>query len=187
MKWWLVLVAFVLGVLVTWLLSRRGGGSVPTTGPAVSHSEPLDGAAPSDAASDSDDDPDVSDPSAFAGAPSEFTSDVGAAESWDRDAQDEDALLPHEPVSAAGIAEAEVPPVAEATPNGDLAGVGEPEAVQAVDAVEVQAEVVTQDEALNRGPSKAEQGAFTFDEVDAENEDTSADNDDKPGDSQSRN
>lgn len=186
MKWWLVLVALVLGILVTWLLTRREGAAVPSSGPAVSQSEPLEAAAPSHSSGTGDDEPDVSDPSDFAGAPSEFSSDVGAAESWDRDAQDEDALLPHEPVPAAGAVEADVPPVAQATPNGDLAGVGEPGAVQAVDAVEVDAEVVTKDEPPVGRPRTSEQGTFTFDEVAAEKDGEPAGDDDRPADDDDR-
>ncbi|MFM6848109.1 MAG: hypothetical protein ACKOVB_03280 [Terrabacter sp.] len=127
MKWWLVLVAFVLGVVVTWLLTaRRDSASVPTSGTAVSGRErPAEGEA--------------DDASAFGGAPSEFSSEPGEAERWHRDWEDEDALMAREPV----------------------AGVGEPEAVRAVDAVEI--EDVAHD-ATPTGPGgKPEPGAFTGD------------------------
>ena len=155
MKWWLVLVAFVLGVLVTWLMTRRGDEEPLSKGERpVSASddadadagERLDGAS---ATAVPDESPgEVDDASAFAGSPSEFSSDPGAAESWHRDAQDEDALLSHESEREATRAdvEASVPPVAEATPNGDVAGVGEPETVKAVDAVEVEPGSVGDDE-----------------------------------------
>src|SRR6476620_1491236 len=108
MKWWLVLVAFVLGVLVTWLLAgRRAEPGVSDGESTVSGPEPVvlgegdrfgesgavgDGDADQGDADEGDDD----DGSAFAGATTEYSAVVGAAESWDRDAQDEDALLPHE-------------------------------------------------------------------------------------------
>ena len=155
MKWWLVLVAFVLGVLFTWLMTRRGDEEpLSTSEHPVSASEPADADADErlDAASATavpDESPgEVDDASAFAGSPSEFSSDPGAAESWHRDAQDEDALLSHEsePEATRVGVEPSVPPVAEATPNGDVAGVGEPEAVEAVDAVEVEPGSVGDDE-----------------------------------------
>ena len=153
MKWWLVLVAFVLGVLVTWLMTRRGDEEpLSTSERPVSASEPADAGERLDGASATavpDESPgEVDDASAFAGSPSEFSSDPGAAESWHRDAQDEDALLSHEsePEATRAGVEASVPPVAEATPNGDVAGVGEPETVKAVDAVEVEPGSVGDDE-----------------------------------------
>ncbi|NUO34409.1 MAG: hypothetical protein HOQ27_04985 [Dermatophilaceae bacterium] len=143
MKWWLVLVAFVLGLVVTWLLtSRRDGPPVPSSGTAVSEG--------GDSAEREDDDA-----SAFGGAPSEFSSDPGAAESWHRDSEDEDALMAREPAADAGELTSDVPPVAESTPNGDLAGVGEPEAVQAVDAVTIDADPAGADEEPDKPTPRA--------------------------------
>lgn len=162
MKWWLVLVAFVLGVFVTWLLTmRRDSEPVPTGETAVSAREPLAGGetrrAPSAEPVVDQDHDDVDDASAFGGPPSEFSSEPGAAESWHRDWEDEDALMTRRPTPGAGEAEAVVPPVAEATPNGDLAGVGEPQAVQAVDAKAAEPPAPT-------GPAgRSERGESTFD------------------------
>lgn len=143
MKWWLVLVAFALGAFVTWLLTmRRDSDPVPMGERVVSGGEPMgpgerrrapSAEAPAEGARDEADDA-----SAFGGTPSEFSSAPGTAESWHRDWEDEDALMTREPEPGAGEVEAVVPPVAEATPNGDLAGVGEPQAVQAVDAKAVE-------------------------------------------------
>jgi hypothetical protein len=117
MKWWLVLVAFVLGVLVTWLLAGRraepgvsdGESTVSGTEPvvlgegdrfgesgAVGDGDAHEGEVDEGDDDESDDDEGDDDGSAFAGATTEYSAVVGAAESWDRDAQDEDALLPHE-------------------------------------------------------------------------------------------
>jgi hypothetical protein len=51
-----------------------------------------------------------------------------------RDAEDEDALLARDGVDADGASSVNIPPVREAAPTGDVAGVGEPEAVAAVEA-----------------------------------------------------
>ncbi len=159
MKWWLVLVAFVLGLVVTWLLTtRRDGASVPGRGTALSEgtavSEPVDSA-----------EHEADNASAFGGAPSEFSSDLGAAESWHRDWEDEDALMTHEPAADTGETAFDVPPVDEATPNGDLAGVGEPEAVRAVDAVEVDPEAAAgaHDAPATGAPAEPEHGTVTGD------------------------
>ncbi len=175
MKWWLVLVAFVLGLVVTWLMTRRREGE-PVSGSerAVSADERthVDDrlGAPSTAAAADESRGEVDDASAFGGSPSEFSSAPGAAESWHRDAQDEDALLSHEPEPEATRAdvEASVPPVAEATRNGDVAGVGQPQAVQAVDAVEADADAVKSQPAVSQPARESEQGTFTFDEDPAE-------------------
>ncbi|NUR79910.1 MAG: hypothetical protein HOQ21_05635 [Dermatophilaceae bacterium] len=142
-----MLVAFALGALVTWLLTmRRDSDPVPSSASGLSGSErPAEGAA--------------DDASAFGGPPSEFSSQPGAAESWHRDWEDEDALMTRRPTPGAREAEAVVPPVAEATPNGDLAGVGEPQAVQAVDAVEVDAKAA-QPEAPTPSAGRSEQRNF---------------------------
>ena len=55
----------------------------------------------------------------------------GAAEAWDRDAEDEDALMSGRTDDDAP--DLRMPPVAEATPNGDVAGVGDPDGVAAID------------------------------------------------------
>lgn len=89
-------------------------------------------------------DDDGDEASRFGGAHTPASEAPGAAEAWDRDAEDEDALLPELPavdpagkddLRAGGSADPEVAavPVADATPNGDVAGVGEPAAVAAVD------------------------------------------------------
>jgi hypothetical protein len=181
MKWWLVLVAFALGLVVTWLMTRRREGE-PVSGSerAVSADERTNvderlGASSTAAVAD-ESRGEVDDASAFGGSPSEFSSAPGAAESWHRDAQDEDALLSHEPEpepesesepepeATRADVEASVPPVAEATPNGDVAGVGQPQAVQAVDAVEVDADAVKSQPAVSQPARESEQGTFTFDE-----------------------
>ncbi|GAB3884836.1 hypothetical protein [Terrabacter terrigena] len=169
MKWWLVLVALLIGAVVTWFLTRREGESVPSGESPVSGSERSGqgeaGRSPSrDAGVGDAYEGEVDDASAFGGAPTEFSSQLGSAESWHRDAQDEDALLAREPASEVGDVEAHVPPVAEATPYGDVAGLGEPEAIRAVDAVEVDAEAAKQVEAPSRAPRESEQGTFVFDE-----------------------
>jgi len=93
---------------------------------------------------DDGDEDDGDEASRFGGAHTPASETPGAAEAWDRDAEDEDALLPELPdvdpsgkddLRAGGSVdpEAAAVPVADATPNGDVAGVGEPAAVAAVD------------------------------------------------------
>ncbi|WP_028785660.1 hypothetical protein [Terracoccus sp. 273MFTsu3.1] len=106
------------------------------------------------------DEAEVVDEAGFGGAHTPISESPGAAEAWDRNAEDEDALLPRSAAQAAVAAPVRettpdddvaphTPPVADATPNddvaagvapvdgatpnGDLAGVGEPEAVAALD------------------------------------------------------
>ncbi|GAA2742361.1 hypothetical protein GCM10009868_12020 [Terrabacter aerolatus] len=77
------------------------------------------------------------DASGFGGVHTPASESTGAAEGWDRDAEDEDTLLSHAP---SGGARASIPPVADATPSGDLAGVGDPAEVAAVDDLEAETE-----------------------------------------------
>ena len=153
--------------------------SAPELTPVVSPGEPVAGAvgigggadlaaaegagvpaAEADETSQRSQDGATADEGGFGGPHTPLSESPGAAESWDRDAEDEDALLPRssvEPAVVAPVAEATpdddvtpaiapvaeatldddvapvVAPVAEATPNGDLAGVAEPEAVAALD------------------------------------------------------
>ena len=160
MTWLLMVLAFVLGVALTWLLTvkrvsrtvQEGAGaadesSAPELTPVVSPGEPVAGAvgigggadlaaaegagvpaAEADETSQRSQDEAAVDEGGFGGPHTPLSESPGAAESWDRDAEDEDALMPRSSVEPAVVA-----PVAEATPNGDLAGVGEPEAVAALD------------------------------------------------------
>jgi hypothetical protein len=117
MKWGLALVALLLGVVVTMFLTARRADRRGV---------------------DEEDVAEADDGSAFGGARTEFSVLTGPAESWDRDAQDEDALLSREDEAPAGPAVGtDATPVAEATPRGDVAGVGEPDAIEAVEAVRV--------------------------------------------------
>ena len=122
MKWLLVVVAFVLGAAITWLLTVK----------RVTRVVPTEGQAPGGA---------------------------GASAEDDREAEDEASvsveLTPRRPTPRVlrrrGIATPRtrmrsclagrttmpltlsLPPVADATPNGDLAGVGDPDGVAAID------------------------------------------------------
>ena len=164
MKWLLLVLAFVLGAVVTWFLTvRRASRTLPVEGPVgtdadaspdadvapvVSPGAPAVGAVGAVGAAElaavvgdgvlstepdapSEEVPGDAGPeeeaTRFGGAHTAVSEAPGAAEAWDRDAQDEDALMPR--------TSPEVAPVVDATPNGDLAGVGEPDAVAAVDAV----------------------------------------------------
>src|SRR6476469_9029754 len=130
MKWLLVAVAFVLGAVTTWFLS------VKRVTRMVSAEDQVPGGADRQAGEGTGSSADVEveevedDASAFGGAHTASSDASGAAEAWDRDAEDEDALM-------SGVAddapELSVPPVAEATPNGDVAGVGDPDGVAAID------------------------------------------------------
>ena len=177
MKWWLVLLAVVLGVLMTWLLTaRRPSRPISTGEPAVSAAGPVEDMTAVEEVAVEEEVAVDEDWSGFGGTPTEPSTSVGAAEAWDSDAEDEDALLPHDGAAqpAAGGAGADdlVPPVAEATPNGDVAGVGEPGAVEAVDSIEVVDPPVG--DAPTEQPGKPAQGAFTFDE-DVDEDDADAD------------
>lgn len=192
MKWLLLMLAFVLGAAITWFLTvkhasrtvQEGAGaaaelSAPEPTPVVSPSEPVAGAAgvaggadlaaaagagvlatePAETSQRSHDEVDV-DAAGFGGPHTPLSESRGAAESWDRNAEDEDALLSRAseddadvaPVAEAtpndGAASAVAPvvdatpndgaasavaPVVDATPNGDLAGVGDAGAVEALD------------------------------------------------------
>ena len=192
MKWLLLVLAFVLGAAITWLLTvkrvsrtvQQGADATsaepaaPELTPVVSPGEPVAGAlgiaggadlaaaanagvlaTDADETSQRSQDEVEADEGGFGGPHTPLSESPGAAESWDRDAEDEDALLPRSGAEAAVAAPvpettpdddvasdippvadatpnddvATVAPVAEATPNGDLAGVGEPEAVAALD------------------------------------------------------
>jgi hypothetical protein len=146
---------------------------------------------------DDGDEDDGDEASRFGGAHTPASETPGAAEAWDRDAEDEDALLPElrdvdpagkDDLRAGGSADPDVAavPVADATPNGDVAGVGEPAAVAAVDervgaddtgsgAAEVQdavpapeddldADVPTGSETTEAQRARPMQGELTFDE-----------------------
>jgi len=77
MKWWLVAVAAVLGGVITWRLTvRRATRSPSESSPESSAQDEAAG---------------------FGGTPTPVSETLGAAEAWDRDAEDEDALLPREP------------------------------------------------------------------------------------------
>jgi hypothetical protein len=105
-KWVLLLVAFVAGAGLTWLLTVH----------RVTRDVPVGGAPDADDRTEDD-------ASGFGGPSSGESSGVAGAR-WMRDAQDEDALLPD-----AGLA-----PVEDASPMGDVAGLGHPEATRALDA-----------------------------------------------------
>src|SRR6478735_5031789 len=128
MKWLLVAVAFVLGAVTTWFLS------VKRVTRMVSAEDQVPGGADRQAGEGTGSSADVQveeveeDASAFGGAHTASSDASGAAEAWDRD--DEDALMSGGADDAPGLS---VPPVAEATPNGDVAGVGDPDEVAAVD------------------------------------------------------
>ena len=145
MKWLMMLVAIVLGAGITWLLTvRRVTRKVITPGAAASEA-PGDQAAPggpaagvpgvTDVAGEGGGDgvggevqgDEYGDDAAGFGGPvaREASSGLG----WDRTSQDEDALFPHAvPVLPADVTAA--PPIAGATPNGDVAGVTAPAAVE---------------------------------------------------------
>ena len=133
MKWLLVAVAFVLGAVTTWFLS------VKRVTRMVSAEDQVPGGADRQAGESTGSSADVQieeveevedDASAFGGAHTASSDASGAAEAWDRDAEDEDALMSGGADDAPGLS---VPPVAEATPNGDVAGVGDPDGVAAID------------------------------------------------------
>lgn len=130
MKWLLVAVAFVLGAVTTWFLTVKRVTRV------VSEEEQVPGGTGRQAAegTGSSADVEVDDvedaASAFGGAHTATSDASGAAEAWDRDAEDEDALMSGR---ADDAPELSMPPVADATPNGDVAGVGDPDGVAAID------------------------------------------------------
>ena len=149
MKWLLVAVAFVLGAVTTWFLSVKRVTRV------VSAEDQVPGGAdrrPAEGTGSSADVQveDVEDhASAFGGARTATSEASGAAEAWDRDAEDEDALLSGRVDDAAELS---MPPVAEATPNGDMAGVGDPGGVAAVDEQVEQVEQVEQHTEMPKTP-----------------------------------
>src|SRR5690242_7183862 len=126
MKWLLVAVALVLGAVTTWFLS------VKRVTRMVSADYQVPGGAERQAGEGTGSSADIQieeveeDASAFGGAHTASSDAWGAAEAWDRDAEDEDALMSGGADDAPGLS---VPPVAEATPNGDVAGVGDPDGV----------------------------------------------------------
>ncbi|MGO4603148.1 channel accessory protein ArfC [Terrabacter sp. 2YAF2] len=130
MKWLLLAVAFVLGAVTTWFLTVKRVTRV------VSAEDQVPGGADGQAAegTGSSADVEVDDledaASAFGGAHTATSDASGAAEAWDRDAEDEDALMSGR---ADDAPELSMPPVADATPNGDVAGLGDPDGVAAID------------------------------------------------------
>jgi hypothetical protein len=154
-RWLLLVLAFVLGAVVTWFLTvKRASRTLPVPAEADRLSEEVPGdAGPEEEAT------------RFGGTHTAVSDEPGAAEAWDRDAQDEDALMPRTPPDVA--------PVVDATPNGDLAGVGEPDAVAAVDAVlplegdgggEVAASQLEVPETRGAPAAGPTQGELTFDQ-----------------------
>ena len=122
------------------LVAAAGAGVLATEAAGSSDDEGED----DDGGEDDEDEDDGDEASRFGGAHTPASEAPGPAEAWDRDAEDEDALLPELPdvdpsgkddLRAGGSVdpEAAAVPVADATPNGDVAGVGEPAAVAAVD------------------------------------------------------
>jgi hypothetical protein len=171
------------------LVAAAGAGVLATEAAGSSDDE--------DEGEDDGNEDDGDEASRFGGAHTPASETPGAAEAWDRDAEDEDALLPElrdvdpsgkDDLRAGGSADPDVAavPVADATPNGDVAGVGEPAAVAAVDervggddtgsgAAEVQDAVPAPEDDLDAdvpaGPETTEarrarptQGELTFDE-----------------------
>src|SRR6476661_8141463 len=115
------------------LVAAAGAGVLATEAPGSSD----DGGEDDEGGEDEDDGDDGDEASRFGGAHTPASEAPGPAEAWDRDAEDEDALLPELPdvdpsgkddLRAGGSVdpEAAAVPVADATPNGDVAGVGEP-------------------------------------------------------------
>ena len=131
MKWLLVAAAFVLGAVTTWFLTVKRVTRV------VSEEDQVPGGADRLAAEGTGNSADVEvedvgdDASAFGGAHTAASEASGAAEAWDRNAEDEDALMTGRTDDDAP--DLSMPPVAEATPNGDVAGVGDPGGVAAID------------------------------------------------------
>jgi hypothetical protein len=140
MKWPLVGVAFILGVAITWFVTVK----------RVTLVVPAEGQVSGGAGAAEDDGEAEDDASGFGGAHTPVSDTPGAAEAWDRDAEDEDALLsgrtdevdgdvavraevPKVERADEGSDDVSMPPVADATPNGDLAGVGDPDVVAAVE------------------------------------------------------
>jgi hypothetical protein len=155
MKWLMMLVAIVLGAGITWLLTVRrvtrqvtpGDATAPEPGETAARDEtareevrrdeaareeaPCEGATPGEFApgetvpgETASDDERVDDAAGFGGA---VTQESSSLMGWDRTSQDEDALFPHEAPGLRPEAET-VPPIAGATPHGDLAGVTAPRA-----------------------------------------------------------
>ena len=115
MRWVLVAAAAVLGAAVTLFLTARRDADRPE--------DSVDG---SEQAGEGD-------ASGFGGTPTPPSEVTGPAEAWMRDAEDEDALLPRDALEADVAPTGHLPPVRAATPTGDVAGVGEPETVAAVE------------------------------------------------------
>ncbi|GAA2479766.1 hypothetical protein [Terrabacter carboxydivorans] len=106
-------------------------------------------AASSDDGDDEGDDVPEDDASRFGGVHTPASESPGVAEGWDRDAEDEDALVRHasddtsgddaQPVDAESRHGADeeatpgLPPVEGASPKGDMAGVGDPTEVAALE------------------------------------------------------
>ncbi|KRB44087.1 hypothetical protein [Terrabacter sp. Root181] len=112
------------------LTAAAGAGALAAeTAEAAPDAGSQDEADDVDAAAGADvDEAEDADGTGFGGAHTPLSEPRGAAESWDRDAQDEDALL-----TEASTEPDDSAPVVDATPNGDVAGVGEPVVVAALD------------------------------------------------------
>ncbi|GGN02264.1 hypothetical protein GCM10009721_31830 [Terrabacter tumescens] len=159
------------------LAAAAGAGVLAAEAPEISQtSEAADSAVDDEDGEEGEDDADNA--SRFGGSHTEPSEAPGAAEEWDRDAQDEDALMPASAVEASdpgAESEEDVPPVVDATPNGDLAGVGNPAEVAEVDGhVEAQQSAAagqasdsssTGDVAgVSQSAARHEQGELTFDD-----------------------
>lgn len=172
------------------LAAAAGAGVLAAEAPEISETSEAAGSAVDDQDGEEGED----DASRFGGSHTEPSEVAGAAEEWDRDAQDEDALMPAseaeasdrdaaseddvpdaQPDPAEGSVAADVPPVVDATPNGDLAGVGNPAEVAEVDGhVEAQQSAAagqasdsssTGDVAgVSQSAARHEQGELTFDD-----------------------
>jgi hypothetical protein len=157
------------------LAAAAGAGALAAeTGEAAPDAGSRDEADDVGAAAGADvDEADDADGTGFGGAHTPLSEPRGAAESWDRDAQDEDALLTEDsterdeaaPVVDAtpnGDGVADVAPVVDATPNGDVAGVGEPVVVAALD------EAVEADDAASRAHEVPDVEPSPEDDLDAD-------------------
>ncbi len=131
MKWLMMLVAVVLGAGITWLITvRRVTRQImPTSalgddsaGDEAARDATKSGEAALDAAKSDEGARDEA--AGYGGAATQESSSLMG---WDRTSQDEDALFPHD-VQAGQREVTDVPPIAGATPNGDLAGVSAPRA-----------------------------------------------------------
>ena len=106
--------------------AREEAAAGEAAGEAARDETARDEAAPGEAApgKTASDDERVDEAAGFGGA---VTQESSSHMGWDRTSQDEDALFPHEAPGLRPEAQ-DVPPIAGATPNGDLAGVTAPRA-----------------------------------------------------------